>query len=194
MYILASASPRRKELITRITEDFLIDTPKGEEFCPDDISAEARPEFLACQKAEEVSARHKGEIIIAADTAVFLDGDMLGKPKDEADARRMLKTLSGRTHHVITGCCIKRDEKIKSFSVKTAVTFYELTDEQIDAYIKTKEPFDKDHPFSAILGLPNVCLTPHMAWGSYESRNRCIRRIAENVTEFLKGNIHNRIC
>ena len=143
MYILASASPRRKELITRITEDFLIDTPKGEEFCPDDISAEARPEFLACQKAEEVSARHKGEIIIAADTAVFLDGDMLGKPKDEADARRMLKTLSGRTHHVITGCCIKRDKKVKSFSVKTAVTFYELTDEQIDAYIKTNEPFDK---------------------------------------------------
>ena len=60
--------------------------------------------------------------------------------------------------------------------------------------VYSKEPFDKDHPFSAILGLPNVCLTPHMAWGSYESRNRCIRRIAENVTEFLKGNIHNRIC
>ena len=60
--------------------------------------------------------------------------------------------------------------------------------------VYSTEPFGADHPFTAILGRPNVCLTPHMAWGSYESRNRCIRRIAENVTEFLKGNIHNRIC
>ena len=60
--------------------------------------------------------------------------------------------------------------------------------------VYSKEPFDKDHPFSAILGLPNVCLTPHMAWGSYEARQRCVCRMAENVTEFFKGNIHNRIC
>ena len=60
--------------------------------------------------------------------------------------------------------------------------------------VYSKEPFDEDHPFSAILGLPNVCLTPHMAWGSYEARQRCVCRMAENITEFFKGNIHNRIC
>ena len=60
--------------------------------------------------------------------------------------------------------------------------------------VYSKEPFGEDHPFSALLGLPNVCLTPHMAWGSYEARNRCVRRMAENIKEFFAGNIHNRIC
>ena len=60
--------------------------------------------------------------------------------------------------------------------------------------VYSKEPFGEDHPFCAILDRPNVCLTPHMAWGSYEARNRCVRRMAENITEFYKGNIHNRIC
>ena len=60
--------------------------------------------------------------------------------------------------------------------------------------VYSKEPFGEDHPFSAILERPNVCLTPHMAWGSYEARQRCVRRMAENITEFYKGNYHNRIC
>ena len=60
--------------------------------------------------------------------------------------------------------------------------------------VYSKEPFGEDHPFSAILDRPNVCLTPHMAWGSYEARQRCVRRMAENITEFYKGNYHNRIC
>ena len=60
--------------------------------------------------------------------------------------------------------------------------------------VYSKEPFGEDHPFSAILDRPNVCLTPHMAWGSYEARQRCVRRMAENITEFYKGNNHNRIC
>ena len=60
--------------------------------------------------------------------------------------------------------------------------------------VYSTEPFREDHPFSALLGLPNVCLTPHMAWGSYEARNRCVRRMAENIKEFFAGNIHNRIC
>ena len=60
--------------------------------------------------------------------------------------------------------------------------------------VYSKEPFGEDHPFSALLGLPNVCLTPHMAWGSYEARNRCVRRMAENISEFFAGNVHNRIC
>lgn len=143
MYILASASPRRQELILNITNDFSVDVPRGEESCPDSVSLFCRPEYLARQKAAEVAARHKGETVIAADTAVFYADKMLGKPQNCDDAEAMLQMLSGNTHTVITGCCIKRDKKEVSFSVKTDVTFYELTKEEIKEYVATGEPLDK---------------------------------------------------
>lgn len=143
MYILASGSPRRRELITHITNDFSVDIPVGEEICPQDITVEERPEYLARQKAAEIAEKHGNETVIAADTAVFLEGEMLGKPRDAEDAFSMLKKLSGNTHHVITGCAIKKGEKEVSFSVKTSVTFYSLTDAEITEYIATGEPLDK---------------------------------------------------
>ena len=142
-FCLASASPRRRELLALIKEDFIIDVPQNEERCPDDLRPLDRPEFLAVKKAEEVAARHSGDLIIAADTAVFLDGNMLGKPQTEAEASSMLHALSDKTHTVVTGCCVMRGEESLSFSVSTVVTFYQLSDSEIDEYIKTGEPMDK---------------------------------------------------
>ncbi len=141
--ILASKSPRRQELLRVLCSDFSIDVPVGEEFCPAEIPLFSRPEFLAREKAIEVAARNPDALIIAADTAVFSDGAMLGKPKNEAEAREMLGSLSGKTHEVITGCAIAYSGKIETFSVKTEVEFYPLSDSDIDSYIKTGESFDK---------------------------------------------------
>ncbi len=142
-YVLASASPRRRELLSLITNDFIIDLPQVEEICPDEIPPRDRPEYLARLKANEVVVRHPDDIVISADTAVFVDDRMLGKPEDREDACLMLRSLSGRTHSVITGCCIARGEERISFSVVTEVEFYPLTDAEIEEYVDTGEPFDK---------------------------------------------------
>lgn len=120
---------------------------------PADIDETARPdegpfelvERLARAKAEAVAAAHAAsdETVIAADTIVALDGKLLGKPADEADARRMLRALSGKTHQVATGVRIARGERIDSFVDITDVAFYELSDTEIDAYVATGEPMDK---------------------------------------------------
>ena len=143
--ILASQSPRRIELIREAGFDVQV--------IPADIDESARPgegpfelvERLARAKAEAVSSAHAapGETVVAADTIVALDGELLGKPADEADARRMLRALSGKTHQVATGVCIAHGECIDSFVDITDVTFYELSDAEIDAYVATGEPMDK---------------------------------------------------
>lgn len=142
-YILASASPRRRELLSLVLPDFDICVPMGEETCPDYVSAFQVPKFLSLQKATEVAKDNNGAVIIAADTAVFLEENMLGKPKDKIDAKKMLASLAGRVHKVITGCTIIYGEKVDSFSVGTEVEFYPLTDSQIDAYIAENESMDK---------------------------------------------------
>ena len=102
-------------------------------------------ERLARAKAAAVAKEHakEGEPVVAADTIVALDGELLGKPADEADARRMLHALSGKTHQVATGVCIVRDGSAESFVDITDVTFYELSHDEIDAYVATGEPMDK---------------------------------------------------
>lgn len=142
-YVLASASPRRRELLSLITDDFIIDLPQVEEICPDEIPPRDRPEYLARLKADEVVMRRPDDIVISADTAVFIDDRMLGKPENRVDACLMLRSLSGRTHSVITGCCIARGEERVSFSVVTEVEFYPLTDAEIEEYVDTGEPSDK---------------------------------------------------
>lgn len=142
-YILASASPRRRELLRLITEDFTVKVPEKEENCPAELALSERPEFLARQKAQEIAEKERDSLIIAADTAVFCDGKMFGKPKNECEAKAMLSSLSGRTHTVITGCCVLYSGKEKSFSVSTGVKFYSLTENEIEEYIKTGESADK---------------------------------------------------
>lgn len=142
--ILASQSPRRKELLGFITTDFRIVPAVGEERIPDGASPEQAVLALSRQKAEEIAAAHKNEIIIAADTVVAIDGEILGKPRDKAHAAEMLKKLSGRVHSVFTGVCvIFEDGSVQNFAEETKVEFYELTDKEIADYIATGDPMDK---------------------------------------------------
>jgi septum formation protein len=144
--ILASSSPRRKELLENLQLTFEVASSDADEnfdpkLTPDEIVME-----LASRKAKAVGAS-KGQgpqsFIIGADTVVVLDGRVLGKPKDSTEAFDMLKALSGNTHSVYTGVAIIAPEKEEKFYVKTDVVFWELSDEEIRAYIDTGEPFDK---------------------------------------------------
>lgn len=143
--ILASQSPRRIELMREAGFDTR-DIPANidETALPDEGPFDL-VERLARAKAAAVAKEHakEGEPVVAADTIVALDGELLGKPTDEADARRMLHALSGKTHQVATGVCIVLDGSAESFVDITDVTFYELTHDEIDAYVATGEPMDK---------------------------------------------------
>lgn len=145
--ILASASPRRRELLSRIGLAFTVKPACGEERGRG-ASAWEQVEELALQKAEEI-AEEAGEnvIVIGADTLVFLDGKPMGKPQDEKEAARMLSALQGRTHQVYTGVALiwSRDgeQRRRSFHECTDVTVYPMTQEEILAYIRTGEPMDK---------------------------------------------------
>ncbi len=141
--ILASASPRRKELLGLITEEFTIIPSGVEETVPDGIPPEKQPEFLAKLKAEDIAKKYPHDIIIGADTSVIIDNCVLGKPDGREEARSMLNRLSGRTHKVITGCAVIKNGECRSFSSVTEVEFYRLTDEETEDYIATGEPFDK---------------------------------------------------
>ncbi len=141
--VLASASPRRRELIRLITDDVLC-VPSGEdESLPDGISASEVPIYLAKLKAESVANSYPDSIVIGSDTVVILGEEILSKPKDKQDAFLKLSALSGRTHKVITACCVIDGEKIHTFAEETHVEFYELTPEDINDYIATGEPMDK---------------------------------------------------
>lgn len=141
MIILASQSPRRQELLKLITSDFEIKVSNVDETLPDKITPKEAVMYLSKIKAEPFA--DGDDIVIGADTVVALDGKILGKPKSKENAREMLRFLSSRTHSVFTGVTLASDKKTKTFAVETKVKFFELTNEEIDAYIKTKEPFDK---------------------------------------------------
>ncbi len=141
--ILASASPRRRELLKFITEDFTVKVSDAEEVTDPALSAEETVKSLAEIKGEAVAEGYPDDTVISADTIVVLDGKILGKPKNEADAFSMLSSLSGRTHEVFTGVCIIHGGEKKVFAERTEVSFYSLSDEEIRAYIATDEPADK---------------------------------------------------
>ena len=141
--ILASGSPRRRELLSRMGYTFEICAPDVDEH----VTGHARDivHTLAQRKAHAAAAHYSDGVIIASDTLVSLDGAPLGKPEDVDDARRMLAALSGREHEVFTGVCVidAATGKSETRSVRTGVTFRALTEEEIDAYIATGEPMDK---------------------------------------------------
>lgn len=141
MIILASKSPRRKELLSFITTDFTVKSADVDETLPQGITPDKAVEYLSKIKAEPF--KNENDIVIGADTVVALDGKILGKPRDDADAFATLKMLSGREHSVFTGVSVIKGEKIETFSVQTKVKMFELTDEEIEEYIATDEPFDK---------------------------------------------------
>lgn len=141
--ILASNSPRRRELMKGLDIDYSVEVIDGiDESYPSDIPTEQIPVFIATQKAKAYTVA-ENEILLTADTIVIIDNQILGKPKDADDACRMLRQLSGRTHHVITGVCLTAKHGQKCFSETTAVTFRQLSDEEINYYVSHYKPFDK---------------------------------------------------
>ena len=141
--ILASASPRRKELLEKAGYTFEIIVSDADETLPDGITPEEAVRLNARRKAQAVSDLHPGAVVLGCDTVVAIDGAILGKPTDEADAQAMLHRLSGNTHTVYSGVCITDGTSTEVFAVATDVTFYPLSDATIDAYVATKEPMDK---------------------------------------------------
>jgi septum formation protein len=141
--ILASQSPRRKQLMEAAEIEFEIVIADVDETNPPGMPGAEVPEFLAKKKAAAIEQDHHDSIIVAADTIVLLDDEILGKPKDEAHAVEILKKLSGRVHKVVTGVCIQKGSKQNCFSVVTEVHFRKLPDEQLQHYVARYKPFDK---------------------------------------------------
>lgn len=141
--ILASQSPRRRELLRLIGI--------AHDVMPADINEDVRPgehpraytERLAREKAAAIAAREPAAVIVAADTTVVIDGDILGKPGDAAEARAMLRRLAGRSHVVMTGIAVARAGRIESAVEEVGVTFRALSDDEIVRYVATGEPMDK---------------------------------------------------
>ena len=170
--VLASASPRRRELLAQIGLSFeqrpvdVDETPHKDEAADLYVLRMAREKAVMCQRALA-----PGPVILGADTAVVLDGEILGKPRNRADARRMLDQLSGRVHRVMSGVALAGDEAVRERVVTTEVRFRLLCREEIEAYLETDEPWDKagaygiqglggafvsaiSGSYSAVVGLP----------------------------------------
>lgn len=140
--ILASGSPRRGEILSMLGYAYTRDVADCDEDTGD-LPADRAVALLAERKAAAVADRHPGEWVLGSDTLVTLDGSPIGKPADAADAARMLRALSGRTHTVYTGVCLLRDGAREVFVEEAKVTFYPLSEAQIARYVATGEPLDK---------------------------------------------------
>lgn len=143
--ILASNSPRRKELLSGLNIPYEIKTlPDIDESYPDNLTGEDIAIYIAKEKANAyLDQLDDKTLLITADTIVLLDGKVYGKPSDETDAKQMLRDLSGKTHQVITGVCITTKNKQVSFGVSSEVRFSKLDDDEIEYYVSNYKPFDK---------------------------------------------------
>jgi septum formation protein len=143
--ILASNSPRRKELLSGLGLPFLVRTmPDSDESYPDHLQGAEVARYIALQKAEAFRpTMASGDLIITADTIVCCGNDVFGKPEDAADALRMLHALSGKSHHVYTGVCLTSQSHQVAFTAETEVCFSALTEEEIHYYVEHFRPFDK---------------------------------------------------
>lgn len=184
-FILASASPRRKELLSIYVKDFKIMPADIDETVPDNIALEDAPLYTAKEKAAAVFNKlNEDEIIITADTIVMLDNKIYGKPKDKLDAYNMIKTLSGKTHQVITGvCCYSKDKQINiEFSDVTNVSFTDISDEIIEKYLENAEYIDKAGAY-AVQGLASMFV--EKIEGSYDNVvGLPMGRLARNLIKY----------
>jgi len=162
---LASKSPRRREIIANAGFEYELIDIDVEETYPESLPSEEVAEFLALKKANAVSEIPKDGILLASDTIVILDNEILGKPLDLEDARRMLHKLSGRKHFVITGVCLRSTDKKLSFSDTSEVHFATLTKKEIDSYVDSPSPHDKAGSYGIQDGLGMVAVTKIV--GSY---------------------------
>ena len=158
--ILASGSPRRRELLGELGLEFTLGQIKDyDETYPASLKYDEIPAYIAEQKSVHYKGElEPGDILITSDTIVAIDGDILGKPKDKSEAIKMLRELSGRTHHVVTGVCLRSTDKTLTFSDTCQVTFDILSDEDIEYYIDNFKPFDKAGAYGIQewIGLSNI--------------------------------------
>ncbi|MCX6260352.1 MAG: Maf-like protein [Bacteroidia bacterium] len=142
--LLASRSPRRQELLRELGLNFEVAVRDWSEKYPDHLKGEEIPLYVAAEKAKTFRSEIKeNEIVITADTVVWCDNEVLDKPIDKEDARRIIREISGNTHEVITGVCLLSARKQTSFYSSTKVTFSELSDDEIEYYISNFSPYDK---------------------------------------------------
>lgn len=142
-FVLASASPRRRELLLGAGYDFEVLASNADESIESGTDAKRAVEILCERKAKDVLSKRQDCVVLGCDTVVSVDGKILGKPKDELQAKQMLKMLSGKKHCVYSGVCIADKDRTVNFCEKTEVEFYELSESTINSYISTKEPMDK---------------------------------------------------
>lgn len=183
--VLASNSPRRKELLAGLDIDFEVRVLKGiDESYPESLPTKDIAQYIS-QKKAQVYTIAEDELLLTADTIVVLGDEVMGKPSDEADAKRMLRALAGNTHQVITGVCMKTLDRESSFSVVTDVTFKNLTDEEIDYYVRKYQPYDKAGSYGIQEWIGYVGVTGLK--GSYFNvMGLPVQRIYEEMKNFLK--------
>jgi septum formation protein len=150
--LLASASPRRAELLRAAGFQFDVQPAHADESIHDGETPEQYVRRVADAKARAVHAKAEGRVVLAADTTVVIDGHILGKPVDEADASRMLRLLSGRCHQVLTAVTLAREERVQTRVAVTDVEFAPLSEEEIAWYVASGEPVDKAGAY-AVQGL-----------------------------------------
>ena len=189
-FILASASPRREQLLRSAGLDFQVLAGGGPEVQPDFLTPHEAVQNNAYRKARVIARHHPDCLVLGADTEVCLGRKVFGKPKDMADAQRMLGALQGRTHEVVTGVCLLhlRSHRQKAFAVSTTVTFRRLDASAIERYLKLVNPLDKagayaiqhhgemiverlDGSFSNVVGLPVAEVLEELAgWGGVKRK------------------------
>jgi septum formation protein len=182
--ILASASPRRKELLEKIGLKFEVEPSNYAEDMHSNLSPDELARAISLGKARAVARKHKNAIVIAADTFIVFRGKIMGKPNTEAEARKMLLTLKGKSHSVITGFTIMDTEenKVLTKSVETVIHIKKLTPKEIDAYVKSKEPLDKAGAY-AIQGLGSV-IVERIEGDYFNVMGLPLSALAESLTEF----------
>ncbi len=183
--ILASASPRRKELLAGLDLDFEVKVIKGvSESYPETLRAEEVPQYISREKAAAYQVADN-ELLLTADTVVIVDNTILGKPHDADDARRMLRLISGRTHQVVTGVTLTTAKAQKTFGVTTDVTFRQLTDDEIDYYITRYRPFDKAGAYGIQEWIGYVGVTS-IQGSYYNVMGLPVQRIYQEIMEIEK--------
>lgn len=181
--VLASKSPRRRELLCKLDLPYTSYSPNIDESLDNTKDIEESITILAYNKAKDAIKQHSNSIVIAADTIVTIDTIILGKPENTQDAFNMLRLLSGRIHSVMTGVCILSDNKMESFCDISEVEFYPLSDEEIVKYIETKEPMDKAGGYG-IQG-KGALLVKRIVGDFYSIMGLPIARINQKIDEFL---------
>lgn len=183
-YILASKSPRRKELLKSLGIDFKVLVKEVEENYPPNLDKEQIPVFLSKLKAEPfLEDINSDDLVITADTIVWADNEVLGKPKDRNDAVRMLKKLSGDRHKVISGVSLTTAKKQVSFYAISDVFFKELTTEEINYYISTFKPFDKAGAYGIQEWIGCIGIT-HIEGSFYNVMGLPVQKLYEEIQKF----------